>query len=408
MMPEGWRSVHLSDVAGQRVERVVPTATDNRPYVALEHLAQGSPVLLGWAEAGAAASAKTAFRTGDVLFGKLRPYLRKAAPAPFDGLCSTDILPLFATSALDTQYLAQLAQWRPLQQHAVATSSGTKMPRTSWAQLGAFSFPLPPFAEQCKIAAILASVDDVIEKTQAVIDQVQVVKRGLMQELLTRGLPGRHTRFKQTDIGKIPEKWRVVRIGQAGIVEAGRQRSPSAQGRPRSYLRVANVYDGYIDTNSLLSMQFTEAEYRRYRLVPGDLLLNEGQSKNLVGRCAQYSGDPQDCCFQNTLVRFRAGHEIATRFAFWMFRHYFYSGVFSGIARQTTSVAHLGVKRFANLKIAMPDLTEQTTITENIEAIGSREDIERVLLSQLRVVKAALMSVLLNGELRITPDTERA
>ena len=63
---------------------------------------------------------------------------------------------------------------------------------------------LPPLPEQHKIAAILSSVDDAIEKTQAVIDQVQVVKRGLMQELLTRGLPGRHTRFKQTEIGEIP------------------------------------------------------------------------------------------------------------------------------------------------------------------------------------------------------------
>ena len=66
---------------------------------------------------------------------------------------------------------------------------------------------MPPLPEQRKIAAILSSVDDAIEKTQAVIDQVQVVKRGLMQELLTRGLPGRHTRFKQTEIGEVPEEW---------------------------------------------------------------------------------------------------------------------------------------------------------------------------------------------------------
>ena len=186
MTPEGWCRVHLSDVADQRVEKVVPTATDDGPYVALEHLMQGSPTLLGWARARVAASAKTAFRSGDVLFGKLRPYLRKAAPAPFDGLCSTDILPLFGRSTLDTRYRSQLTQWRPLQQHAVATSSGTKMPRTSWTQLGAFSFPLPPLAEQRKIAAILSSVDDAIEKSQTVIDQAQVVKRGLMQELFNR------------------------------------------------------------------------------------------------------------------------------------------------------------------------------------------------------------------------------
>ena len=265
------------------------------------------------------------------------------------------------------------------------------------------------FPEQRKIAAILSSVDDAIEKTRAVIDQVQVVRRGLMQELLTRGLPGRHTRFKQMEIGEIPEEWRVVRIGQVGTVEAGRQRSPRVRGTPRQYLRVANVYDGYIESTSLLSMPFTDPEYVRYKLVPGDLLLNEGQSKDLVGRCAQYMGDPRDCCFQNTLVRFRAGDQINTAFAFWMFRHYFYSGVFSEIARQTTSVAHLGVERFANLKLALPSLKEQRTIaTENIETISSREDVEQDQLNQLHVVKSALLSVLLTGELRVTPDPETA
>ena len=80
----------------------------------------------------------------------------------------------------------------------------------------------PPLPEQRKIAAILSSVDDAIEKTQAVIDQVQVVKRGLMQELLTRGLPGRHTRFKQTEIGRIPEEWEVVELSTVASVERGK------------------------------------------------------------------------------------------------------------------------------------------------------------------------------------------
>ena len=79
--------------------------------------------------------------------------------------------------------------------------------------IGRVKVPLPSLPEQRKIAAILSSVDDAIEKTQAVIDQVQVVKRGLMQELLTRGLPGRHTRFKQTEIGEVPEDWSVMTVG---------------------------------------------------------------------------------------------------------------------------------------------------------------------------------------------------
>jgi type I restriction enzyme S subunit len=75
---------------------------------------------------------------------------------------------------------------------------------------------LPSLPEQRKIAAILSSVDETIEKTEAVIERLQVVKKAMMQELLTRGLPGRHTRFKKTEIGEIPEEWDVVELGESG------------------------------------------------------------------------------------------------------------------------------------------------------------------------------------------------
>ena len=320
-------------------------------------------------------------------------------------IASTEFLVLRPT-LIDRGFLKHLFLSPLMSSELVARATGTTRSHQRVRAPDVLGIPvgLPPLPEQRKIAAILSSVDDAIEKTQAVIDHVQVVKRGLMQELFTRGLPGRHTRFKQTEIGEIPAEWRVARIGQAGVVEAGRQRSPRALGKPRPYLRVANVYDGFIDTSSLLSMPFTDQEFARYKLVAGDILLNEGQSKELVGRCAQYSGEPRDCCFQNTLVRFQAGDHIKARFAFWVFRCYFYAGVFSAIARQTTSVAHLGVNRFANLKLPLPSLEEQEMITETIETISSREDGERNRLDQLNAVKSALISVLLTGELRVTPD----
>ncbi|MFO0755692.1 MAG: restriction endonuclease subunit S [Byssovorax sp.] len=95
----------------------------------------------------------------------------------------------------------------------MSTASGTKMPRTSWSLLAPFDLEVPPLPEQRKIAAILSSVDDAIEATQAVIDQLGVVKKAMMAELLTRAASGRHTRFKQTDIGEVPEK-DVVPLGE--------------------------------------------------------------------------------------------------------------------------------------------------------------------------------------------------
>ena len=135
---------------------------------------------------------------------------------------------------------------------------------------------LPPLPEQRKIAAILSSVDDAIEKTQAVIDQVQVVKRGLMQELLTRGLPGRHTRFKQTEIGKVPEEWAIVRIIDVADVDYGISAAVSANTDPGigwPILTGANLtLDGQIDLFKLVYHEPPSKE--RFYLRKNDLLLN--------------------------------------------------------------------------------------------------------------------------------------
>ena len=103
--------------------------------------------------------------------------------------------------------------------------------------------PTPPLPEQKKIAAILSSIDAVIEKSEAVIDQLQVVKKSMMQDLLTRGLPRRHMRFKQTEIGEIPEEWDVVALGPlrppAGRRFDGRPRPAPSAPRPHRQRRGA-------------------------------------------------------------------------------------------------------------------------------------------------------------------------
>ena len=186
-------------------------------------------------------------------------------------------------------------------------------------KLARLQVSLPPLPEQHKIAAILSSVDDAIEKTQAVIDQVQVVKRGLMQKLLTRGLPGRHERFKQTEIGEIPEEWDVCPTAEMREVRLGRQRSPKFVGgpKPRPYLRVVNVFDDRLDLRDVKQMDFDAKELDVYRLLPGDVLLTEGDLKSPrnVGRSAVFRGEITDCGFQNTLIRFRPSGRIDSDFA---------------------------------------------------------------------------------------------
>ena len=152
-----------------------------------------------------------------------------------------------------------------------------------------FRVTVPPLSEQRKIAAILSSVDDAIEKTRAVIDQVQVVKRGLMQELLTRGLPGRHTRFKQTEIGEIPDSWDVV-----SLVGCGAKVTSGSRGWAKYYssdgalfLRITNLARDTIHVKlgdiRRVALPPCTAESARTRVQAGDLLISITADLGMVG-----------------------------------------------------------------------------------------------------------------------------
>lgn len=276
-------------------------------------------------------------------------------------------------------------------------------------KLGRLKMRYPARLEQQRIATVLTDMNSSINACVACVEQLQALKRGAMHDLLTKGIPGRHTTFQETALGMLPEGWEVRTIDSLGRVQAGRQRSPHhVSGNLRPYLRVANVFDNYIDTRDVLEMQFTDKEFNEYRLEIGDILLNEGQSIELVGRPAMYRGIPAECCFQNTLVRFRASSEIDPEFALQVFRHLLYSGRFMAIAKKTTSIAHLGVARFASLKIAFPPLDEQREIVEILAAFDERIRVEQERAKQLEQVKAALAQQLLTGKLTIPESPEVA
>ena len=411
MVPEGWTHRRLSECVDQRTDKITPDAADVRPCVGLEHLAQGRPALLGWSPAGSATSAKTVFRAGDVLFGKLRPNLRKAAAAPFDGLCSTDILPLFGKGGLDTPYLLQLAQWSRLQQHAVATASGTKMPRTSWKQLGDFAFSLPPLPEQRKIAAILSSVDDSIEKTRSVIDQVQVVKRGLMQELLTRGLPGRHTRFKQTEIGLIPEEWSFLSLADLAEPDKGIQTGPfGSQLHASDYvthgvpvIMPKDMTNGYVsDAHSARISEERAKELHWHRVRVGDMLFAR---RGDIGRAGLITEHEDGWVCGTGCFRFRPKDRTVSRFLLhWIDRSASISWLKEHAVGQT--MLNLNTSILGRLPVAMPEAAERSAITEVMETLAKQTETHERVQRGLVELKQALMSILLTGELRVTPDSE--
>ncbi|MGA5664882.1 restriction endonuclease subunit S [Streptomyces pseudogriseolus] len=182
---------------------------------------------------------------------------------------------------------------------------------------------------------------------------------------------------------EFPSDWTICKVSDAGEAIVGQQRSPAVvKGIDQQpYLRVANVFDDELDLRDLAKMAFTPEARQKYVLKAGDVLLCEGQSRELVGRCALYRGEHEPLFFQNHLIRFRPHELILPEYALLVFRSYQKNGVFSSIAKSTTNIANLGLKRFRDLPFPVPPRQAQAEIVDAARAVQEGIDAARSALA---------------------------
>lgn len=144
-IPKGWSAGKLGDIATNPRRGVQPNEIPpNTPYIGLEHMPRRCIALSEWDGSADVVSAKSAFTKGEILFGKLRPYFHKVGIAPFNGVCSTDILVLAPKSAEWFGFLLGHVSSDKLIQFTDISSTGTKMPRTNWNEISSFKVAVPP------------------------------------------------------------------------------------------------------------------------------------------------------------------------------------------------------------------------------------------------------------------------
>ena len=257
---------------------------------------------------------------------------------------------------------------------------------------------VPGYAQQERIVEILSSVDDAIENTQAVIDQVQVVKRGLMQELLTRGL--RNGSGGQTE-------WSEESLGNLFTLQLGKMLNRKARETlPKfPYLGNRDVQWGRFDFSELREMHFNEKEREKFSLILGDLLVCEGGE---IGRTAIWT-DEVDCYYQKAIHRLRVRDQgrVEPRFILHFMRFAGVNGLFTDLTSQS-SIAHLTREKLALLRVPLPPLPEQRKIAAILSSVDDYTTQTEGMIRQAQAMKQDLMAVLLTGELRVTSDTEAA
>lgn len=406
-----FRGVRLRDVCSLRTEPVDPTAEPELCHVGLEHIDSGSPRLTRFGTAAEVTSSKWRFHPGDVLYGKLRPYLDKAVLADREGICSTDILVLKPSDNFDAEYLVSLAHTNAFVDHAVRTTAGVNHPRTNWSSLGEFSIPLLPSpSEQRAIARMLRSVQDATGARRRELALERERKAALLEHLLAYGTRGEPT--IQTVIGQVPESWQIRRLADVAVVAYGltvnQQRRSSSERAP--YLTVANVTRGALRLDDVPEIGLLDGDAERYRLQPGDILLVEGSGNpRLLGSAAIWGGELPLALHQNHLIRARPRADaVVPRWLMEYINSDSGRAQLLGKSKTSSGLHNINSQVVAKLNVPLPALDEQREIADILAACDAKTNaLEREIALYDELLRG-LLEELMSGRLSVAPMLEEA
>ena len=294
-------------------------------------------------------------------------------------------------------------------------SHGTTMKHVKRSDLLPFKVFTPPLPEQRRIAEILDTLDQGIRKTEQVIAKLQQMKQGLLHDLLTRGIdengelrdPERHPeQFKESPLGRIPREWEVVKLASLGSFMNGINKPKHAFGQGTKFVNISDVYPEQLDTSGLGRVSISAVEQERYRLIPGDVLIDRSSVKlEGVGYPTVFKKSDEAVIFCGFIIRFRPNDPEQGLFLCRQMRSRpFRLQVF----KVATASANVNVNQAAlgNLLLAMPTKIERVRIAE-AEAIGNaRIPKEQAQLAKLRSLKQGLMDDLLTGRVRVAVPEE--
>lgn len=254
-VPPNWIKVRFDEITENITDRIdKPNESGLEYYIGLEHIDTDQIRIKRFGSTDDVNATKFLCKKGDIIFGKRRSYLRKVAVTDRDAVVSAhsmvirpkgdlivpDFLPCFMQSSIF---------WKT----AHAISEGSMSPTIKWKTLAKQEFWIPSIEEQNKISEILWSIEGNIEKTEKLIEIAEKLKKGLFDELVAKGIG--HTKFKQTEIGKIPAEWEVVKVSDVFEVITGS--TPSTKEESFWFPQEINWYTpldlGRLDTNIFLA-----------------------------------------------------------------------------------------------------------------------------------------------------------
>jgi len=326
---------------------------------------------------------------GDIVYNTMRMWQGVSGSAPKDGLVSPAYTVLEPKKSITSAFAKYLVKEERLVQVFHKNSQGLvdDTLNLKFANFSPIQVKIPPLPEQKKIASILTSVDEVIEKTQSQIKKLKDLKKGTMNELLTKGIG--HTEFKDSELGRIPMSWEIKRIGDVASLIMGQSPSSDTYNQNKNGMP---FFQGKADfgvkhptirywCTSPTKVAPVDSILFSVRAPVGDVNFNN--VKACIGRgLASILGTSVDNTF--------------------LYQSLIYAkGKIKALGQGSTFEA-INSKELKELPLACPPLQEQKRMVSIFNSIDNQIDHKKQKLSQTQSLKKSLMQDLLTGKVRVT------
>ena len=406
----------LAPLRGEKVDAV----PSNGHFLGLEQFESWSGRLSGIDLQQPPEGGANAFREGDVLIGKLRPYLAKGWVADRAGFCTTESLVLSPLDA-DPRFVRYCLLTTEVIAAIDGATYGSKMPRADWSFIGGVHLPCPQKPEQERIANFLdgqtGRIDALIAEKNELVAALTEYQYSYSSRLMTRGID-EHARQKTTsfpEIGDVPAHWDVKRLKFLGDIRSGVAKGKDLGGKETvtlPYLRVANVQNGHVDLTEVSEIEVSASEAKRYLLRRYDVLMNEGGDNDKLGRGAVWQAQIEPCIHQNHVFAVRLADPALAE---WVSR---FTGTDAARAyfflrsKQSTNLASINQSVVRELPVPMPPEAERVAISAELKrmAQATADLVAHALahIDRLREYRSSLISAAVTGQLDISAFKEAA
>lgn len=409
-VPENWVWVRLGAVCYASKEKSNDFSNDIK-YVGLEHLEKDKGIV-GFSSADKVKSTKNAFKEGQILYGRLRPYLNKHDITSFDGVCSTDILVFEATNLVANVLVDKFFNLPFFIEYVVSNSKGINLPRVSEETVLNTTFPLPPLSEQQRIVErieeLFAKLDEAKERLQEVAESFAVRKAAILHKAFT----GELTKQWRRENGVSDESWEERLLGDVCTVNPKKIDAKNLDDNLEvSFVPMAAVSDvlGEIVNHEVKNLQDVRTGFTNFS--KGDVIFAKITPCMENGKSAIVGTLVNDIGYGSTeFYVLRCNEELNNKYLYHMVRNTTFRAEAKAVMTGAVGQQRVPKTFLQEYQLLLPTLPEQHEIVRLIDDLLARErtaqQAAEQALATIDLMKKSILARAFRGELGTNKASE--